>query len=233
MEGLLIEDDRATARNIRDALGRAGVRMTVCLDGKSGLEMATDKVWDVIILDRMLPGGVDGLDILKALRAQGDSTPVLLLSALAALDQRVMGLRAGGDDYLVKPFALDELLARVDALVRRTARSAEAEQLTVGDLRLDLRARKAHRGQQPVLLQPREFRLLAFLMQHAGQIVTRTMLLESVWDYHFDPQTNVIDVHISRLRGKVDKGHALPLIHTVRGMGYSLCAQPQLLEGGG
>jgi len=224
MEGLLIEDDRATARNIRDALGRAGVRMTVCLDGKSGLEMATDKVWDVIILDRMLPGGVDGLDILKALRAQGDSTPVLLLSALAALDQRVMGLRAGGDDYLVKPFALDELLARVDALVRRTARSAEAEQLTVGDLRLDLRARKAHRGQQPVLLQPREFRLLEYLVRNQGKVVTRAMLLEAVWDCRFDPQTNVVDARISKLRDKVDKGFAVALIHTVRGIGFMVQA---------
>ena len=230
---LIIEDDALNARFMAEGLRRQGAAVTVCHEGGAGQQLALAQPWDAIVLDRMLGGSFDGVSILQALRAAGRQTPVLVLSALSATDERVRGLKAGADDYLSKPFEFSELSARLDALLRRSQQPPPSPEIWVEDLRLDLLSRSAERAGQPLLLQPREFRLLAFLMQHAGQIVTRTMLLESVWDYHFDPQTNVIDVHISRLRGKVDKGHALALIHTVRGVGYSLCAQPQLLGGGG
>ncbi len=228
---LIIEDDPHNARYMADGLKELGNAVTVCGDGVRGIALAVGEEWDVIILDRMLPQGFDGLDILRTLRSLGKHTPVLVLSALSATDERVRGLKAGGDDYLTKPFAFSELAARVEALVRRSRTSEPVREMQLADLRLNLLTRSAERAGQPLALQPREFRLLAFLMQHAGHIVTRTMLLESVWDYRFDPQTNVIDVHISRLRTKVDKGFALPLIHTVRGVGYTLAAREDAAAG--
>jgi len=224
---LIIEDDALNARYIAEGLRQQGAQVAVCSDGVQGIAMAVGESWDVIILDRMLPNGFDGLQILQTLRSMGKQTPVLVLSALSATDERVRGLKAGCDDYLTKPFAFSELSARLEALVRRAQIPAPAREMRLADLRLNLLTRSAERAGQPLALQPREFRLLAFLMQHAHQIVTRTMLLESVWDYRFDPQTNVIDVHISRLRGKVDKGFEPALIHTVRGVGYSLSDRPQ------
>ncbi|WP_313303440.1 response regulator transcription factor [Diaphorobacter sp.] len=226
---LIIEDDALNASYIADGLRQQGAQVRVCGDGVQGIALAVGEHWDVIILDRMLPDDFDGLQILQTLRALGKTTPVLVLSALTATDERVRGLKAGCDDYLSKPFAFSELSARLEALVRRAQTPAPTREMKVADLRLNLMTRSAERAGVPLALQPREFRLLAFLMQHANQIVTRTMLLESVWDYRFDPQTNVIDVHISRLRGKVDKGHDAPLIHTIRGVGYSLSDQPQHL----
>ncbi|MEH3085756.1 MAG: response regulator transcription factor [Xylophilus ampelinus] len=219
---LVIEDDADNARYIADGLREHGHVAVVCRDGAEGLRRASAEDWDAIVLDRMLPGGIDGLAILATLRQLGKRTPVLVLSALSALDERVRGLNAGGDDYLTKPFAFAELIARLEALLRRSRTGPELRELQVADLHLDLVRRSARRGSRALALQPREFRLLAFLMAHAGQAVTRTMLLESVWDYHFDPQTNVIDVQISRLRQKVDAGAATPLIHTLRGVGYLL-----------
>ena len=179
--------------------------------------------YDVAVVDRMMPR-VDGLAMVRRMRDEGNKTPVLFLSALGEVDDRVKGLRAGGDDYLAKPYAFAELLARIDALARRNGTDAVVTKLGVGDLELDLLSRTATRNAQRIDLQPREFLLLEYLMRHAGQVVTRTMLLENVWEYHFDPQTNVIDVHISRLRAKIDKGFTEPLLHTVRGAGYSLRA---------
>jgi two-component system OmpR family response regulator len=176
-----------------------------------------------MILDRMLPGEIDGLSIVQTMRDVRKTTPVLILSALASLDERVRGLRSGGDDYLTKPFAFSELLARVQALLRRSGMREDISELRIADLKLDLRRRKVERATKPIELQPREFRLLEYLVRHQGQVVTRTMLLESVWDYHFDPQTNVIDVQISRLRQKIDKEFSPPLLHTVRGVGYMIC----------
>jgi two-component system OmpR family response regulator len=192
-------------------------------DGKDGLLLATTEKYDALVVDRMLPG-VDGLTVIRTLRASANSTPVLILSALGEVDDRVKGLKAGGDDYLVKPFAFSELLARLEALARRASTSADSEPTTLraADLEMDLLRREVRRAGKPIDLQPREFQLLEFLLRHAGQVVTRTMLLEGVWDYHFDPQTNVIDVHISRLRAKIDKGFDRPLLHTVRGAGYRL-----------
>jgi two-component system, OmpR family, response regulator len=187
--------------------------------------MAASEVFDAVILDRMLPGGIDGLRILETLRAQKNAVPVLILSALADVDERVRGLKAGGDDYLSKPFAFTELLARVEALARRGKAEGPVTKLKVDDLELDLLSRQVKRAGQKIDLQPREFRLLEYLMRHAGQVVTRTMLLEGVWDYHFDPQTNVIDVHVSRLRQKVDRPFPTGLIHTVRNAGYMLRAE--------
>ena len=220
MRCLLIEDDADTARYISTGLREAGFVVTGCRDGVDGLHLATSERWDVVILDRMLPGGVEGLSIIEAIRALGKTTPVLVLSALASLDERVRGLRAGSDDYLTKPFAFSELLARVHALMRRSGMQEDVSELRVADLRLDLRRRRAERAGRPIALQPREFRLLEYLVRHQGQVVTRTMLLEAVWDYHFDPQTNVIDVQISRLRQKIDKDFSPPLLHTIRGVGY-------------
>jgi two-component system, OmpR family, response regulator len=224
MRCLVIEDEAATARYIGNGLAEAGHAATLCRDGIVGLDLATHEDWDVVVLDRMLPGGIDGLSIITTLRGLGKPTPVLILSALASLDERVRGLRGGGDDYLTKPFAFSELLARVEALSRRGAPREEPCELSVADLRLDLRARRAERANQPIALQPREFRLLEYLVRHQGQVVTRTMLLEGVWDYYFDPQTNVIDVQISRLRAKIDKDFSPRLLRTVRGIGYMIAA---------
>lgn len=224
MRVLVVEDDRHTREFIERALREAGYTVDAVGNGRDGLFMATTEPFGLIVLDRMLPT-VDGLTILRTLRASKISTPVLVLSALGEVDDRVDGLRAGGDDYLVKPFALVELLARVEALLRRPhggGASAETTQLRVADLELDRLKRTVRRGERRIELQPKEFQLLEYLMRHCDQVVTRTMLLEAVWDYHFDPKTNVIDVHISNLRQKVDKDAHNPLIHTVRGVGYRL-----------
>jgi len=221
---LIIEDEAETAGFICKGLKESGYTVTWCRDSDEGLLLATAGQWGIIILDRMLPGGVDGLSILRVVRQLGKTTPVLILSALATLDERVRGLRGGGDDYLTKPFAFSELLARVETLIRRSAPEKAEGELRIADLRLDLRARRVERGGKPIALQPREFRLLEYLVRHQGQVVTRTMLLEAVWDYHFDPQTNVIDVQISRLRSKIDKGFSPALLHTVRGSGYRVSA---------
>jgi len=224
MRILVIEDDERTAGFMEKALAESGYTVDRSGDGRDGLFMATSGSYDAVIVDRMLPG-LDGLSLVQALRAAKVSTPILILSALGQVDDRVKGLRAGGDDYLVKPFAFSELLARIEALLRRRQSPPEtATRLEVADLEMDLLARQVRRGGKPIDLQPREFQLLEYLMRHAGQVVTRTMLLEGVWDYHFDPQTNVIDVHVSRLRQKIDKGFETPLLHTVRGAGYMLRA---------
>lgn len=222
MRSLVIEDDASTARYIRNGLKEAGFSVLHCDNGVDGLHHAVNEEWDIVVLDRMLPGQVDGLSIVSKLRDLGKRTPVLIVSALDAVDERVRGLRAGGDDYIAKPFAFSELLARVEAIIRRANTNQESTRLRVADLSLDLRTHKVQRGNVVIPLQPREFRLLEYLMRHEGQVVTRTMLLESVWDCHFDPQTNVIDVQVSRLRNKIDKDFDMPLIHTVRGVGYRL-----------
>lgn len=223
MKVLVIEDDREASRYLEKALTEAGHSTDVAGDGETGETLAENGHYDVLIVDRMLPKK-DGLSVIMALRAKGIETPVLILSALGQVDDRVTGLRAGGDDYLTKPYAFSELLARIEVLQRRK-NPKEAETIyRVGDLELDRLAHTAKRGGKDIILQPREFRLLEYLMRHAGQVVTRTMLLENVWDYHFDPQTNVIDVHISRLRSKIEKGFDTPLLHTVRGAGYMLKA---------
>ncbi|CAM1647167.1 response regulator transcription factor [Bartonella apis] len=223
MKVLVIEDDREASRYLEKALTEAGHSADVAGDGETGETLAENGHYDVLIVDRMLPKK-DGLSVIMALRAKGIETPVLILSALGQVDDRVTGLRAGGDDYLTKPYAFSELLARIEVLQRRK-NPKEAETIyRVGDLELDRLAHTAKRAGQDIILQPREFRLLEYLMRHAGQVVTRTMLLENVWDYHFDPQTNVIDVHISRLRSKIEKGFDTPLLHTVRGAGYMLKA---------
>lgn len=220
MRVLVIEDDKAVSTYIQTGLREGGHIVDIVADGKDGLFLATTESYDVLVMDRMLPG-LDGLTIIKTLRGAGNQTPVLILSAMGEIDDRVQGLRSGGDDYLVKPFAFAELLARLEILGRRKATTgAQETKMVVGDLEIDLLSRKVSRGGKPIDLQAREFRLLEFLMKHKGQVVTRTMLLENVWDYHFDPQTNVIDVHISRLRGKVDKGFEHSLIRTIRGAGY-------------
>lgn len=221
MRILIIEDDIDTASYIKKGIEEAGHVADHADDGKQGLLLATTEQYDVFIIDRMLPQ-MDGLTILKTLRASEINTPVLILSALGEVDDRVQGLNAGGDDYLVKPFAFSELMARLEALNRRAEVEAPATTLVVGDLELDLLGREVTRAGKTLDLQPREFRLLEYLMRHHGQVVTRTMLLEKVWDYHFDPQTNIIDVHISRLRAKIDKEFDKPLLHTVRGAGYVL-----------
>jgi two-component system, OmpR family, response regulator len=224
MRCLVIEDEADTARYICNGLKEAGFATAWCRSGADGLHLATDERWDVVILDRMLPGDVEGLRIVETVRALGKTTPILVLSALANLDERVRGLRSGGDDYLTKPFALSELLARVQALLRRSSRQEEVSELRIADLKLDLQRRRAERAGKPIALQPREFRLLEYLVRHREQVVTRTMLLEAVWDYHFDPQTNVIEVQISRLRQKIDKDFSPPLLHTLRGIGYMIGA---------
>lgn len=220
---LIIEDDRENARYIANALIEMGHSAVICHDGVTGLQRSIDTEWDLIILDRMLPNNVDGLSILASIRALGRKTPVLVLSALGGVDDRVSGLKAGGDDYLVKPFAFSELAARLEALVRRSQTdTATTRELRVADLVVDLATRKVERAGKPIALQPREFRLLTHLMLHSDSVVTRTMLLEAVWDYRFDPQSNVIDVQVSRLRRKIDTGFDVPLIHTVRGAGYMI-----------
>lgn len=220
MRILVIEDEVDTARYLCKGLKESGYTVAHCADGVEGLHLAKSEQWDMMIVDRMLPGDVDGLSIIRSLREIGRKTPVLILSALASLDERVRGLRSGGDDYLTKPFAFSELLARIEALLRRSGTLDDARELRLADLKLDLGTRRVERAGQAIALQPREFRLLEYLMRHQGQVVTRTMLLEAVWDYHFDPKTNVIDVQISRLRNKIDKDHTPALLHTVRGAGY-------------
>lgn len=226
MRILLVEDDRDVSSFVVRGLREAGHVVEHADNGRDGLFLAASEPFDAVVLDRMLPGGIDGLRLLETLRSQKNTVPVLFLSAMAEVDDRVRGLQAGGDDYLTKPFAFAELLARVEALVRRGKSDSPVTKLVVADLELDLLARQVKRDGRKVDLQPREFRLLEYLMRHAGQVVTRTMLLEGVWDYHFDPQTNVIDVHVSRLRQKVDKPFPLPLIHTIRNAGYMLRAEP-------
>ena len=222
MRILLVEDDPHTAAFIAKGLREDGHTVDTADTGRDGLFMATTEPYDALVLDRMLPG-VDGLTLLKTLRGAGNKVPTLLLTALGDVDHRVEGLRAGADDYLVKPFAYSELSARLDSIARRgAAGGSEPVKLRVADLELDLLSREARRGDKRIELQPREFRLLEYLMKQAERVVTRTMLLEAVWDYHFDPQTNVIDVHISRLRQKIDAGFPKPLLHTVRGAGYRL-----------
>ena len=220
MRVLVIEDDREVAGYVAKVLTEAGHLATIAEDGTDGLVMATSEEFDVLVVDRMLPR-LDGLALIQALRASDCRVPVLILSALGEVTDRVKGLRAGGDDYLAKPFAATELLARIEALARRSSgRTTSETALRVGDLEIDLLTRSASRGSRKIELQPREFRLLEFLARNAGTVMTRAMLLEGVWDYNFDPQTNVIDVHISRLRRKIDRGSDRPLIHTVRGAGY-------------
>lgn len=223
MRILIVEDDREAANYIRKGLRESGHVVDHAADGEEGLGMARAAEYDVLVVDRMLPR-MDGLKVIETLRGEEHRTPVLVLSALGEVDHRVEGLKAGGDDYLVKPYAFAELLARVEALARRRDPEAVRTRLVVGDLEMDLLARTVSRSGDEIILQPREFRLLEFLMKHSGQVVTRTMLLEKVWDYHFDPQTNVIDVHISRLRTKIDKPFAKTMLHTVRGAGYRLQA---------
>jgi two-component system OmpR family response regulator len=220
---LVIEDDKDVASFIRNGLTQAGCNVDHAANGRDGLFLATTESYDALVVDRMLPG-IDGLTVIRTLRASSNTTPVLILSALGEVDDRVKGLKAGGDDYLVKPFAFSELLARLEALARRAKSGVDAPStvLKAADLEMDLLRREVRRAGKPIDLQPREFQLLEFLLRHVGQVVTRTMLLEGVWDYHFDPQTNVIDVHISRLRSKIDKGFERPLLHTVRGAGYRL-----------
>ena len=222
MRILVIEDDAEAAGYLAKAFSEAGHAADIASDGLQGYAMAQDGAYDVLVVDRMLPK-LDGLSLIGGLRAQNIETPVLILSALGQVDDRVKGLRAGGDDYLPKPYAFSELLARVEILARRKPlESGEPTTYRVGPLELDRLAHKVSLSGKDVLVQPREFRLLEYLMKNAGQVVTRTMLLEHVWDYHFDPQTNVIDVHISRLRSKIDKGSDNPLLHTIRGAGYMI-----------
>jgi len=223
MRILVIEDDRDTAVFLTKGLAESGHVADHAGDGEDGLAMACEGVHDVLIVDRMLPK-LDGLSLIEQLRSEGIQTPVLILSALGQVDDKVKGLRAGGDDYLSKPYAFSELLARVEGLVRRGQPETAATKFTVGDLEMDVLSRTVTRGSVEISLLPREFKLLEYLVRHTGQVVTRTMLLENVWDYHFDPQTNVIDVHISRLRAKIDKGFDEPLLHTVRGAGYTIRA---------
>jgi two-component system, OmpR family, response regulator len=220
MRVLVVEDDFQVAAYLVKGLKEQGHNVDHAADGKNGLFLATSEDYDAMIIDRMLPE-LDGLAIVKSVRAAGKTTPLLILSALGDVDARVEGLRAGGDDYLTKPFAFSELLARLDALMRRARQTPAAETtLHVADLELDQLTRTVKRNGNTIALQPREYRLLEYLMHNAGRVVTRTMLLEQVWDYYFDPQTNVIDVHISRLRGKIDKNFDKALLHTVRGAGY-------------
>src|SRR5690554_36354 len=217
---LLIEDDKQVSEFVSLGLQEQGYSVTCAYDGEKGKQLAIDKHFDLLIVDRMLPS-CDGLSIVEKVRSGGNKVPVLFLSALADVNDRIDGLKAGGDDYLVKPFAIEELLARIEVLLRRQD-AVPTTRLKVGDLELDLLTQKVSREGKNLNLQPREFRLLEYLMKHAGQVVTRTMLLENVWEYHFDPQTNVIDVHVSRLRQKIDKDFDTALLSTIRGEGYML-----------
>ena len=224
MKILCVEDNERVARFVKKGLVEAGHTVDHADNGRDGMFLAASEPYDVIIMDRMLPGNIDGLGIIEAVRKAGNKTPILILSALSDVDDRIRGLKSGGDDYLVKPFAFGELLARLDALVRRSQESTAETTLVVDDLSLNLVTRKVTRADQSVVLQPREFKLLEYLMRHANQVVTRTMLLENVWDYHFDPRTNVIDVHVSKLRQKIDAGSERPLLRTIRNAGYMLTA---------
>ncbi len=221
MNILLVEDDQSLADYITRELSRAGHHCVHCADGEDGLAQSRAGDFDIWVIDRMLPGR-DGLSLLQARRAEGDDTPALILSALGDVGDRVQGLQSGADDYLIKPFAMDELLARLQVLLRRRSNTGTTTRLQVGDLSMDLLQQEVRRDDVEISLQPREYKLLEYLMRHAGQVVTRAMLLEHVWGYNFDPQTNVIDVHVSRLRQKLDKDFATPLLHTVRGAGYRL-----------
>ena len=225
MKILVIEDDRATAAYLAKGLRELGHVVDTAADGRDGLVLAAGGGHDAMIVDRMLPG-LDGLGVVKTLRGAGVKAPVIFLTALGGIDDRVAGLEAGGDDYLVKPFAFAELVARLQALARRPPISDVVTSLRVGDLELDLLERTVSRAGRRLELQPREFRLLEVLMRNAGRVVTRTMLLEQVWDFHFDPKTNIVETHISRLRAKVDRGRAVELIHTVRGAGYVIREAP-------
>jgi len=224
MKVLLVEDNERVSSFVKKGLTEAGHSIDHADNGRDGMFLAAGESYDAIVMDRMLPGDIDGLGIISALRKTGRRTPILILSALSDVDERIRGLQSGGDDYLVKPFAFGELLARLDALLRRTQAGTAETTLVVGDLVMDLLSRKVTRGDKNVTLQPREFKLLEYLMRHANQVVTRTMLLENVWDYHFDPQTNVVDVHVSKLRQKIDAGSARPLLRTIRNAGYMLTA---------
>jgi two-component system OmpR family response regulator len=221
MKLLIVEDDEETAAFLADGLKARGHESDWAADGRSGLQQASTGRYDVVILDRMLPE-LDGLGVVQGMRAASVSTPVLFLTHRSGIDERVDGLEAGGDDYLVKPFAFEELMARLSALARRPSLGGEPTALCVLDLEMDLIRRTVRRGGEAIELQPREFQLLEFLMRSEGRIVTRRMLLEKVWNFHFDPRTNIVETHISRLRAKVDRGRAAPLIHTIRGAGYAL-----------
>lgn len=225
MHILIIEDDDTTARHLDKSLSASGYVVEHSADGADGLFHATNGAFDALIVDRMLPG-MDGLSVIQTLRAVGVETPVLILSALDHVDDRVRGLHAGGDDYLTKPFAFSELLARLELLLRRPRRVEALSHLTVGDLELDLPTHRVTRAGMAIELRPQEYRLLEYLMRHADQVVTRSMLFEGVWDFHFDPNTNVIEVHVSRLRQKIDRGFETPLLHTCRGGGYCISASP-------
>jgi two-component system OmpR family response regulator len=222
MKILIVEDNERVAQFVTKGLREAGHTVEHASNGRDGLFLAASEPHDVIVMDRMLPGNIDGLGIIEALRKAGNRTPILILSALDAVDERIKGLRSGGDDYLTKPFAFGELLARVDALGRRSSGADTGHTLQVGDLRMDLLSRRVSRGSRAITLQPREFKLLEYLMRHANQVVTRTMLLEAVWEYNFDPQTNVVDVHISKLRQKIENDSEPPLVRTVRNAGYMM-----------
>ncbi len=222
---LLVEDDAETADYVLKGLREEGFTVEHAADGRDGLYLATSSTFDAIIMDRMVPG-IDGLSVIKALRAADVRTPILILSALAHLDERVKGLRAGGDDYLTKPFGFSELSARLENLVRRGSAKPPETELSCGDLHLDLLTRRVTRAGRNVELLPRELKLLEYLLRHKDRVVTRTMLLEEVWDYRFDTHTSLIDTHISRLRKKIDDGFATPLLHTIRGSGYRLSATP-------
>ena len=220
---LVIEDDRETAEQIVEALATSGYAVDLTIDGEEGLDRARSGEYAVMTIDRMIPG-IDGIAVIRCLREEGIVTPALIVSALGEIDDRVRGLRAGGDDYLVKPFAFAELVARVEALARRSDRVVKETVLRAGDLELDLISRSASRGGQKIDLLPREFKLLEYLVRNQGQIVPRAMLLQHVWDLHFDPTTNVIDVYVGRVRRKIDAAQAYPLIHTIRGVGFCVRA---------
>jgi two-component system OmpR family response regulator len=224
MRVLVVEDDTKVSRFIENGLKEKGYTVDTANNGKDGLFLATTEDYDVVVMDRMIPEP-DGMTVIKAMRAANNSTPVIILSALGEVDDRVEGLKHGADDYLVKPFAFAELLARIEILSKRTQQNNSRDiVLTAGDLKLNLLSRKVTRGDVTIELQTREFKLLEFMLAHKGQVVTRTMLLEKLWNYHFDPQTNVIDVHVSRLRNKIDKDFDTPIIRTVRGAGYIIDA---------
>jgi two-component system OmpR family response regulator len=224
MKVLLVEDNERVAPFVKKGLSESGHTVDHADNGRDGMFLAAGEPYDAIIMDRMLPGDIDGLGIIAALRKSGSKVPILILSALGDVEERIRGLKSGGDDYLVKPFAFGELLARLDALVRRSQDSNTETTLVMDDLCMDLLSRKVTRAGKAITLQAREFKLLEYLMRHPNQVVTRTMLLENVWDYNFDPQTNVIDVHVSKLRHKIDAGFARPLLRTIRNAGYMLTA---------
>ena len=224
MKILIVEDNERVAHFLAKGLGETGYTVDHADNGRDGMFLAVSEPYDAIVMDRMLPGGVDGITLIAALRQNGCAIPILILSALGEVDDRILGLKSGGDDYLAKPFSIGELQARLDAVLRRAQSQPAGNTLAVADLHMDLLSHKVSRAGRAVALQPREFKLLEYLMRHAGQIVTRTMLLENVWDYHFDPQTNVVDVHISKLRQKIDAEAGTPLLKTIRNAGYMLTA---------